>query len=447
VLVRSLDFPPPFPNSILTMVSHLTDIPEELIDNICQFLAAEDVGRFRLTCTNIRDKSYHAWATSSFQQMEFMITRNSLQHLIYFSKHKKFGPCIRELGIHTVSISALSKDELIEWNEERDAVKRSGRRAYNRLSHDQNRLRKRSIDVSMLVEAMRNLPNLKVITVYGNFDVSRVWGVKQIRKMTGIYPPSAPDLQQMRHWWTTGTVDKMNTHVFATVLSAIATSGVKLRELYIRPPVALPSRLPATPNGRSRSFTPRQTLSEAHIGLLKPAFSQLKALHLTAASWKNNSGKLMWITRFLSLCPDLEVFHLTAPHGSAQFISRISQFQPFPKIRVLWFSNIIFSPSHLIDLLINHASTLERFHLHKSRIEEGSYTHILRALQSLPRLNFVDFNTNLIRRWYERYRPYIWYSADGLIITHLMLGAKNGKKMAEELEMVITRQLERHKKH
>jgi hypothetical protein len=87
------------------MVAHLTDIPEELIDNICQFLAAEDVGRFRLTCTNIRDKSYHAWATSSFQQMEFMITRNSLQHLIDFSKHKKFGPCIRELGIHTVSIS------------------------------------------------------------------------------------------------------------------------------------------------------------------------------------------------------------------------------------------------------------------------------------------------------------------------------------------------------
>ncbi|OCK98209.1 uncharacterized protein K441DRAFT_674824 [Cenococcum geophilum 1.58] len=429
------------------MVSHLTDIPEELIDNICQFLATKDVSRFRLTCTIIRNKSYHAWATSSFQQMEFMITRNSLQHLIYFSKHKKFGPCIRELRIHTVSISALSKDEFIAWNEERGAIKRSGRRAYNRLSHDQNRLRKRSIDVSMLVEAMRNLPNLKVIKVYGNSDVSRVWGVKQIRKMTGIYPPSAPDLRQMRHWWTTGTVDKMNAHVFATVLSAIATSGVKLRGLYIRPPVALPSRLPVTPNGRSRSFTPRQTLSEAHIGLLKPAFSQLKELHLTAASWKDDPGKLMWITRLLSLCPDLEVFRLTAPHDSAQFISRISRFQLFPKIRVLRFSRIIFSPSHLISLLTNHASTLERFHLHKSTMkdstmEEGSYTHILRALQSLPRLNFVDFSTNFITGWYKAEELYVWYSANGLEVTNLILGAENGKKMAEELGMVITRQLE-----
>jgi hypothetical protein len=424
------------------MVSHLTDIPEELIDNICQFLAAEDIGRFRLTCTNIRDKSYHAWATSSFQQMEFMITRNSLQHLIDFSKHKKFGPCIQGLVIHIVSISGLSRDELIEWNEERDAIKRSGRRAYNRLSHDQNRLRKRSIDVSMLVEAIRNLPNLKVIAVYGSYDVSRVWGVKQIRKMTGVYPPSAPDLRQMRHWWNTGTVDKMNAHVFATVLSAIATSGVKLLGLYINRPVALPSRLPATPNGRSRSFTPRQTLSEAHIGLLKPAFSQLKALHLAAASWKDDPGKLMWITRFLSLCPDLEDFRLTARHDSAQFISRISQFQLFPKIRDLWFSNIIFSPSHLIDLLINHASTLERFCLDSSRMEEGSYIHILRALQSLPRLNFVDLSFNFIPGRYATSHTYRWYSADGWKITNLILGAENGQKMAEELEMVITRQLE-----
>lgn len=233
----------------------------------------------------------------------------------------------------------------------------------------------------------------------------------------------------------------MNAHVFATVLSAIATSGVKLRELRIWAPVALPSRLPATPNGRSRSFTPRQTLSEAHIELFKPAFSQLKALHLTAASWKDDPGKLIWITRLLSLCPDLEVFHLTAPNDSAQFISRISQFQPFPKIRVLRFSNIIFFPSHLIDLLINHASTLERFHIHRSEMKEGSYTHILRALQSLPRLNFVDFSFNAIS-CYGTSKVYNWYFADGFRTTGLILGAENGQKMAEELGMVITWQLE-----
>jgi hypothetical protein len=424
------------------MVAHLTDIPEELVDNICRFLAAGDISRFRLTCTNIRDKSYHAWATSSFWRMEFMVTRNSLQHLIDFSKHKKFGPCIRRLRIHTVSIPELSKDELTEWNEERAMVERSRRRAYNRLSHDQNTLRKLSIDVSMLVEAMRNLPNLKVITVCGNSQVLRVWGAEEIRKMTGIYPRSAPSLRQMRDWWITGTVDKMNAHVFATVLSAIATSGVKLRDFRIRPPVALPSRLLATPNGRSRSFTPRRTLSEAHIELLKPAFSQLKALHLTAASRKDDPGKLMWITRLLSLCPDLEAFYLIAPHDSAQFISHISQFQPFPKIRVLGFTRIIFSPNHLINLLINHASTLERFCLDSSRMEEGSYIHILRALQSLPRLNFVDLSFNFIPGRYATSHEYIWYSADGWEKTNLILGAENGQKMAEELEMVIERQLE-----
>ena len=454
------------------MVARLTDIPEELIDNICQYLAAEDVSRFRLTCTNIRDKSYHAWATSSFQQMEFMITRNSLQHLIDFSKHKKFGPCIRELRIHTVAISRrglvdisiepfrahqaarrlqelqeqpfeLNKDELIELKKERDKIKRSRRRAYNRLSHDQNTLRKQSIDVSMLVEAMRNLPNLEVIMVYGDSDASSAWGAKEIRKMTGIYPPLAPNLPQMRRWWIaeTGAFNKTDAHVFATVLSAIATSGVKLRELCIRSPVAMPSRLPATPNDRSRSFIPRQTFSEAHIELLKSAFSQLKALHLTATSWKDDPGKLMWITRLLSTCPDLESFCLTAPHNSAQFISRISQFQLFPKIRVLGFTKIFFSSNHLINLLINHASTLERFRLQESKMEEGSYINILGALQSLPRLNFVDLSINYEPGWYMMNQLYEWYSADGSRAADLILGAENGQKMAEKLEIVITRQL------
>ena len=453
------------------MVAHLTDVPEELIDNICQFLAAEDVSRFRLTCTNIRDKSYHAWATSSFQQMEFMITRNSLQHLIDFSKHKKFGPCIRELGIHTVSISGRGlgeisiepfrtqqiarrlqelrselsvnefvklRGELIELKEERNKVKRSRRRAYNRLSEDQNIIQKQSIDVSMLIEAMRNLPNLEAIMVYGGSDASRVWGVNEIRKMIGICPPSAPNRQQMRHRQITETFDKTNARVFATVLSAIATSGIKLRELCIRSPVAMPSRLPATPNDRSRSFIPRQTLSETHIELLKPAFSQLKKLHLTAISWKDDSGELMWITRLLSLCPDLEDLCLAVPQDSGQFINRISQFQLSPKIRVLGFTGITFYRNHLINLLINHASTLERFCLHNSRMKEDSYLPILRALESLPRLNFVDLSFNHISWWS---RAYEWYSPNGLDTTDLVLGAENGQKMAEKLEMVITRQL------
>ena len=338
----------------------------------------------------------------------------------------------------------LRKDELtelIELKEERDKIKRSRRRAYNRLSHDQNTLRKQSIDVSMLVEAMRNLPNLEVIMVYGDSDVSRVWGAKEIRKMTGIYPPLTLNRRQMGHRWIPEPFYKTNAYVFATVLSAIATSGVKLRELCIRPPVAMPPRLPATPNDRTRSFIPRQTLSEAHIELLKSAFSQLKALHLAATSWKDDPGNLMWITRLLSLCPNLEGFYLTAPHGSAQFISRISQFQPFPKIRVLGFTKIFFSSSHLINLLINHASTLERFRLHKSRMEEGFHTHILKTLQSLPRLNFVDFSTNYIPGRYIRSEPYEWYSANGSRRADLTLGAENGQKMAEELEMVIARQL------
>lgn len=75
-------------------------------------------------------------------------------------------------------------------------------------------------------------------------------------------------------------------------------------------------------------------------------------------------------------------------------------------------------------------------------MEEGSYTHILRALQSLPRLNFVDFSTNFITGWYKAEELYVWYSANGLEVTNLILGAENGKKMAEELGMVITRQLE-----
>jgi hypothetical protein len=238
---------------------------------------------------------------------------------------------------------------LIELKEERDKVKRSRRRAYNRLSHDQNIIRKQSIDVSMLVEAMRNLPNLEVIIVYGNSDASSVWGANEIRKMTGICSPSAPNRQQMRH--RADLLKRLIKRTPASLLQCYPPSRQVVSSsensvlgllLLCRP------RLPATPNDRSRSFIPRQTLSEAHIELLKPAFSQLKKLHLTAISWKDDSGELVWITRFLSLCPNLEDLCLAVPQDSAQFISRISQFQLFPKIRVLGFTGITFSskPSH-----------------------------------------------------------------------------------------------------
>ena len=75
-------------------------------------------------------------------------------------------------------------------------------------------------------------------------------------------------------------------------------------------------------------------------------------------------------------------------------------------------------------------------------MEEGSYIHILRALQSLPRLYFVDLSFNFIPGRYATSHVYKWYSADGWGKSDLILGAENGRGMAEELEMVIKWQLE-----
>ncbi|OCL14004.1 hypothetical protein AOQ84DRAFT_351725 [Glonium stellatum] len=443
------------------MVTGLTDIPEELIDNICLFLTAKDVSHLRLTCTNIRDKSYHAWATSTFWDMEFMITRTSLQHLIDFSKHEKFGPCIRKLRINTVAIAkngliAISAEPLQKWKpqrlpepsskpsegelvglEERERIKRSKRRAWNRLMHEQHTLRKQSIDVAMLVEAMRNLPNLEVIEVCHHHEGLDTWGSKEIRELIGMFPPLNPN---QRFWWL-NSASESHARVFATVLSAIATSGIKLRKFGTTTPVAMPSGLPLTPNDRSRSPIPRQTLSEAHIELLKLAFSQLKELHLNVEIWRDDPKQLSWVMRFFNLCPHLEDFRLDGDRGTAPFIDYISQLPPLPKLRVLTFYSANIHSNSVVQLLKNHANSLEKFSLCKTTIKNCSILDILRALQESPRLKFVDLTEILtVGRYGSTYR-YRWYRPCTIQKPPLQLRAKNGQEMAEQLEVTIGWQL------
>ncbi|KAF2112213.1 hypothetical protein BDV96DRAFT_172098 [Lophiotrema nucula] len=182
----------------------LAQLPEEIIDIICESLEAQDVTNLRYTCRSLQAKSDHQWALKFFGQTSFVLTRRSLTLLIELSKNERFAPCIRELQLVLVTFppsklsgilgtplsepmdvdngksshaSALAKKQgdrkKLEGKPEEPStsqmIKRQRRATYQRNMHDQNMLRKRGIDIDMLTEALQNLGGLESFSILDQY--------------------------------------------------------------------------------------------------------------------------------------------------------------------------------------------------------------------------------------------------------------------------------------
>ncbi|OCK85476.1 hypothetical protein K432DRAFT_377599 [Lepidopterella palustris CBS 459.81] len=448
------------------MKGELLSMPEELVDNICQFLEVEDLLCLRSTCRNIKDKSYHQFATRFFCAREFLVTHGSLQGLIDISKDKKFGPCMREVIINTgtfppseiqdidgepIDTSTIPGTEELfdveERSEERELLsaklRKERRRTYAKLMHEQHTLRKQSIDVAMLAEAFRNLPNLDTIQISDEPIKRRrkPWGASEIRRKIGTLPTTIGD----RSPWDRDSIPhhkKMATRVLAVVLSAIAASEVKLKVFKCFARISLDIPLPKTPKHRSLSYIPSRTLSESHFELLKPFLNNLKSIQIMG----EDDTQLDWLERIIPDCVNVEKLFIRGRNNIKRLRSFLTSRHTFPALRALTLSDIVTSAADLFSLLSNYTSTLESLHIKNSKIYDGPFAELLKRLQRLPQLRHVTLTNNRVEiaSVYESH-SWVWSEeseefrmlANTRPKTELVVRASSEEEMGQKLRAVM----------
>ncbi|KAF2181698.1 hypothetical protein K469DRAFT_513956, partial [Zopfia rhizophila CBS 207.26] len=388
----------------------LSQLPGELIENICENLFPMDIRNFRLSCKALKEKSYHQFGVCFFGVSKFMITRESLQTLIHISKNKTFGPCIKELQMCLVTFPQRRLDRITgyssRFHEEEEEehyipyaerqrlkdlvesnydeyqrqirnVKRERRRAYGKHMHAQHTLRKQSIDVTMLAEALRNLPSLESITINCRFDRSSLpWGCRKIRREIGMWPAPAFTANKWppRPWLQFhDSVRQHNleycTHGLAVALGAILKSGIKLKGALNVDGAPYTFVLPQKPDSRKVDKTPAKTLAHSQINDLKLAFADLKRLSIKAFEYQRNDHPLPgheeplnWLSTFAPLWPAVQDLSITgAGHpGETYIVKTLAKLgDHFPRLRRLKLSKTHFHVPDLITVFLSHINTLQ----------------------------------------------------------------------------------------
>lgn len=204
------------------MGTKLTQLPVELIELVVDNLPIDDLRHLRFTCRDLKEKSQRSFLAHYFNVSTFMITQDSLNMLKDFSKNQRISPCIQEVRLCLVTFTKHVKsmidgkphsvEERREYEalnledmkaaveDQQDAIKsmktqyekdlkRKRRRAYGRHQSSQYAMRKKSTDVALLAEALRNLPALEAISITDIFELSsRPWGARELHLDTGVWP-------------------------------------------------------------------------------------------------------------------------------------------------------------------------------------------------------------------------------------------------------------------
>ncbi|KAH7122407.1 hypothetical protein B0J11DRAFT_338093 [Dendryphion nanum] len=395
----------------------MNHLPIEVIEMIAGDLSIEDLHSFRLACRDFKAKAQVPFFDAHYGISSFMVTRDSLQTLVNFSKHDTKRKRIREIRICLVTFTdshraritedPLSKQEMNEYNallavparQARDSLdsstesfvtaeedqgrafqrlleeylkklKRSRRRNYGRHMSQQFALRRSGTDISMLTEALKNLPALETISITDEFDPEcPTWGARQLQIETGIIPTTGkPDPV---HWWYNPTdvavhLD-MRRHVFALVMGAVARSQVKLKHFSIQ---GVPYRMdyPKTPTSRrlSPAGTPATTFAESSIPGMQPLFVNLQSLTLTIFENRYNDPAidavdtpLDWISKFAPAFENLRklsiIGHKGNPHEETHIVNTLSPANVFPNLLYFALEIVPFNVVDLCRFINNHS--------------------------------------------------------------------------------------------
>jgi hypothetical protein len=462
-------------------MASLMDLPEELMDKICEELSRTDVVNLRIACRDMKEKTYYQFTRKHFGTQKVMITRDSLQSLIDFAKSKTFGTrnkpigsCVRELCISAVSFPGaairevdglpldVSEDEMYRFWKDEEAkadlkrVAKKRRKAQARLMHEQRNLRKRGEDVKLLVEALMNLPAVDTITIVltkgqktdpksESLYPRLPWGMKRVRQEIGMYPESNVDAPYWRDKELYHSYQGNLTWIVCVALSAIAKFGIKLKKFSIEVPFSLDFEIPKNLKERSRTPIPTKTLSVPLLKELKGPLSTLKTLTIAAAAHIQHSHDarkdLAWIGIFTQAASDVEDFCFYSNNNfSDQLTTALATGPAFPRLRILRLHKGDITLRELERILDAYTSTLERLEMTSMQLAGGTWVDVLRRLQKLPHLRSLIFITV---RESIAWQVYIWVvgpgpkSDDCGQSVELKVRVKSGLDMVKKLDKQI----------
>ncbi|KAF2474132.1 uncharacterized protein BDR25DRAFT_311522 [Lindgomyces ingoldianus] len=407
----------------------LSQLPGELVDDICANLEIKDIHSFRLTCKMLHKKSYRQFAVCHFRIAQFMITRESLQALRDISKDERFRAHIKEIQLCLITFPTSKLDQVdsnpltaeekdrevyiksqpkgeavsemkINLAEFRKQLKRRRRRLYGRHMHSQHTIRKRGIDIELLSEALRNLPKLESFTILEHLDREYPpWGCRKIRDDIGFWPLTGSMSQsQSSDWITPWQLDydllrrhclNFCSHALSLALGAIARSQTRLKG-GLRVEGAVYNFIVAQDRSRSRCATPAKTFSQPDIEKLKPAFSELTDLSIKSYGYyredlllTGHNTPFSWLPKFIPLWQSVKNFEFRGAGlaGEAQVFNMLAESKDcFPRMQSLLLRTTYFQVSALIKVVMNHAGTLQYLSIHACDPIHGEFPHLLHGL-------------------------------------------------------------------
>ncbi|GME22363.1 F-box domain cyclin-like protein [Neofusicoccum parvum] len=169
-----------------------------------------------------------------------MLSEYSLRGLLDLSRHKDFGRAVTTLMIGTEQYEERYADPVLHksWA----ALPQQQADAHAAVLEAQKRRRDRGDDCALLAQALANLPNCRAVEIVGNHVPARTayrhhnesaedlvyhsWGARTLADAVGLFPPTVSGREK-------GAVGHAS-HVFLTVLGAVAASAAPVSSLTMR---------------------------------------------------------------------------------------------------------------------------------------------------------------------------------------------------------------------
>lgn len=221
------------------MTAKLLEIPAEILACIADELDIENYGNLRLANRQTHDYTFPYFAKKFFSRRKFFRGYLSLSTLLAISE-SRLSPYLENLVLGT---------ELLEFGAPGDAPNVS-KEAYYKAYADQTSMLASGWDRDTLIDALRNLPNLKGVGVE-SFDDREIWdfdqnlpnsvidggyGLKTLLRSLGYEAGRPPNQASPVTQWVTAV---------QTLLGAVAKAGAKPKSFSITGKSVNKSYIPA----------------------------------------------------------------------------------------------------------------------------------------------------------------------------------------------------------
>lgn len=341
----------------------LLGLPNEILSLITGTLDITSLCNLRLASRNLNDVALPVLSNRRFETRYVMLQQHSLENLIEISRHRVFGPALKNLTIciHHLTEDPEDSQALSHWGDdvrrfrgggvdhgilvrnlrERDEEAVVDRQAYDLLVENQKFMMESGLNTTYLAQAMATLPNLERVVVD---DAFQPWGATTLIRQAGLPLTNAME--------SFDSIKFVKQALRAIVLALVA-SNTSLYELDIAP-----GRLNADGIRPNMLVFPQPVLR--HIRSRPISLTSL-SLSMSTSKWRHSDSECVSdLLGFIALFPRLQRLSLEFnPLDEHEHFPEFSRRLQLQDLRFLGIIGVQCTDSELVALLLRHKDTLE----------------------------------------------------------------------------------------